>query len=332
MPSETISAQQTLDLVRAGNQSVYAITLNPDNTIKVIRLQPFNLVNQIARGIDFESTYRVPMSDLIASWGGDLTLRALGTHYIKNYSATASTSRPTQRGPEQGSGPPDGAGTRRSTTERAGHPRPLRRAPSASGTYLNSNIVAHRRAGRVDLGQSHRRQQPHCRRGLLRCSSPLPTCTRARRAGAERGLLLQCNLTNKDPAIVAPGPGGLAYRSAARERNAVLTRWVRHVLVGFPHEDVNAGWQAGGAALRATPPRVDQVRFGRSGRCGGWASIVSAFAISAAFAFHLFQRYTDLRGGVGIRRRARTTSSRDTKTWSTIFHKLAASSDRIRSS
>src|SRR3546814_13461717 len=40
---------------------------------------PFNFAVQRAKGIDFESSYRVPVAS------GNLTLRAMATRYIKNY-------------------------------------------------------------------------------------------------------------------------------------------------------------------------------------------------------------------------------------------------------
>lgn len=43
--------------------------------------QPSNILKQKATGYDIEMSYNLPLSDLISSWYGDLSLRALGTYF-----------------------------------------------------------------------------------------------------------------------------------------------------------------------------------------------------------------------------------------------------------
>jgi outer membrane receptor protein involved in Fe transport len=70
-------------------QLVYcaAITRDPvSDLITIVRTVPFNLAAQIANGIDFEASYNRDMADIVAGWDGSFGVRALATHYMKNYS------------------------------------------------------------------------------------------------------------------------------------------------------------------------------------------------------------------------------------------------------
>jgi outer membrane receptor protein involved in Fe transport len=44
--------------------------------------QPENLIGQQAEGMDFEASYRFPLSDLVESWDGNFTIRALATRVM----------------------------------------------------------------------------------------------------------------------------------------------------------------------------------------------------------------------------------------------------------
>ena len=46
---------------------------------------PVNLAEQIARGIDFEASYRRNLETILPALKGNLTLRVLATHYLENY-------------------------------------------------------------------------------------------------------------------------------------------------------------------------------------------------------------------------------------------------------
>ncbi len=48
-----------------------------------VTVSPQNVAQQIVRGIDFESSYRVNMADIVDSWAGNLTVRALMTYVLK---------------------------------------------------------------------------------------------------------------------------------------------------------------------------------------------------------------------------------------------------------
>lgn len=83
----SITAQQILTNCFLGRQSLCeAITREPGPGGRIlVQVVPFNIGNQITRGIDIEGSYRVRMDEFADTWGGELSIRALVTRYLKNY-------------------------------------------------------------------------------------------------------------------------------------------------------------------------------------------------------------------------------------------------------
>ena len=85
-----IQSQPIFDLCYQGlSQFCAFITPDPSKLTAVpasysIVNAPVNLASQKASGIDFEASYRLNLGDLVSSWAGNVDLRYLGTHYIKN--------------------------------------------------------------------------------------------------------------------------------------------------------------------------------------------------------------------------------------------------------
>jgi len=94
-----ISAQNTVDLCAQGNAS-FCQAINGGAGFRhgtsnnTILRQPFNLAQQIARGIDFEAGYTMPLSTISDGWDGNFRIRGLASRYIKNYLNNGLT-RPT---------------------------------------------------------------------------------------------------------------------------------------------------------------------------------------------------------------------------------------------
>jgi len=89
----TASSSSTVDQCFKGDQDLCDnIVRGGDGKIKYIYVRPVNLDLFWARGIDFEASYRVRMSDIAASLGsGSLSIRALGTLNLKNGSESGIT-------------------------------------------------------------------------------------------------------------------------------------------------------------------------------------------------------------------------------------------------
>jgi iron complex outermembrane receptor protein len=86
----TVAAQDIVDFCFEGiQQYCSAITrgTSPGGApiITRIAISPFNLAVKEARGLDFDASYRFALSDLNEGWNGNIALRVLASHYIKNY-------------------------------------------------------------------------------------------------------------------------------------------------------------------------------------------------------------------------------------------------------
>ncbi len=106
----TISAQQIVDQCTVKGRPEFCSLINgglPLGQIPrdAILVQPLNLAEQKVRGIDLDMSYRTALSDLVSGAPGNLTLRALGTHYIKNYTDNTITLPTDTAGQNTGGGP-----------------------------------------------------------------------------------------------------------------------------------------------------------------------------------------------------------------------------------
>ncbi|MFN3727390.1 MAG: TonB-dependent receptor plug domain-containing protein [Allosphingosinicella sp.] len=81
-----LSAQEIINRCSEGRtEFCAAITPDPTNATRILfRSQPFNFVQQIVRGIDFDASYRVPIDRIFPEAPGNFTLRGVATRYIDN--------------------------------------------------------------------------------------------------------------------------------------------------------------------------------------------------------------------------------------------------------
>ncbi|MHB1207948.1 MAG: TonB-dependent receptor domain-containing protein, partial [Rhodospirillaceae bacterium] len=91
----------------AGNTVLCAQVIR-DSTGAITRIlvQPVNLLSQTARGVDFEASYRTPLSAIASDWDGDIALRFLATHYLKNFSSNGVNVPTDSAGQNTIGGPP----------------------------------------------------------------------------------------------------------------------------------------------------------------------------------------------------------------------------------
>jgi outer membrane receptor protein involved in Fe transport len=76
----SVDAQTEIDQCAAGNTAFCSrVARDAAGTITAVTTSPINFATQIAKGIDFETSYRRPLLT------GNLNLRLLATHYLKNY-------------------------------------------------------------------------------------------------------------------------------------------------------------------------------------------------------------------------------------------------------
>ncbi len=99
-----IEAQDIIDRCYQGNQVFcQALEFLPGSTtiLDVVTRSPFNFVTQLARGVDIEASYRMPLGR------GDLMARVLGTRYLKNETDDGVNPSRDTAGQNTAGGPPD---------------------------------------------------------------------------------------------------------------------------------------------------------------------------------------------------------------------------------
>lgn len=208
----TIGAQAIVDRCFTGNQTFCAaITRDPAaGIITQIRTSPFNLITQIARGLDIEAGYRLPMP----VWGGDLAVRAMATHYIKNYSANGINVPTDTAGQNINNGPPDWLGRVTLTYSNDPVTFTLIGRGVSSGVYDNSFIEC-----TTDCPTStadNRTINDNHIDGAFYLDASIAYAVGATSIFSDVEMFLAVtNLADTDPAVVAPGPSGVAYATQA---------------------------------------------------------------------------------------------------------------------
>jgi iron complex outermembrane receptor protein len=78
----TPSGQAIINGCSAGITSLCANIVRTGGQISTVFVAPQNIVSQLARGIDIEASYRLPLDTLLRSWSGDLSFRAFATYVL----------------------------------------------------------------------------------------------------------------------------------------------------------------------------------------------------------------------------------------------------------
>jgi outer membrane receptor protein involved in Fe transport len=238
----SISAQNTADLCFVNGLQPYCnnIAYNNGTTatpiynaaaggLKTILLVPFNFSKQKSEGIDFDVTYQVPLDEMdwFGKIPGELTVHALATHYMRNYTNDGVNAPSDLAGVNAGSGTPSWVYRLSATYHTDPWTFYLMGRGISAGKYSNEYIV---------------------------CTTGCPTSTLANRTanfnhidgnfyldtnisydfdayGADSQLFLSVkNVFNTDPALVASGPDGNnvpAYPNANRNLYDYLGRVYR---------------------------------------------------------------------------------------------------------
>ena len=104
----TVAAQSVIDRCFAG-ETVFCSSLarKADGTLQHILIQPVNYVVETNRGIDFEASYGIALSDIVDGWRGDFDLRGMATHYLEASIDTGDRPAPVDNVGSNGSGPPN---------------------------------------------------------------------------------------------------------------------------------------------------------------------------------------------------------------------------------
>lgn len=82
----TLTNQQQIDQCFTGNTQACAGLIRNDAgaLVQVVRI-PVNIAAQVARGIDFELGYTLPLDSIFSDWNGAVSIRGLATRYLDAY-------------------------------------------------------------------------------------------------------------------------------------------------------------------------------------------------------------------------------------------------------
>jgi outer membrane receptor protein involved in Fe transport len=169
-------------------------------------------VTQKTRGLDIEATYRVPSRNLIYAGEGDIAVRVLATHFIKQYARSSATNIPTESvGENSGFGPPDWRWMGSISYEMPRYSATLSARGISSGKYSNqfiecSDSCPAATVDRPTINDNHMA-------GAVYFDAALTyefDWSRGSESHLEAFFNVR-NIANKDPAIRAPGPGGSPF-------------------------------------------------------------------------------------------------------------------------
>lgn len=210
----TITAQQILNQCYVAQQQQYcaSVTPNPNGAgFTQITIQPFNLQTLSARGLDFEANYNVSMQDIVAGWGGDLTIRGLATNYIKNFTDTGILGVPATNtvGTNSNSGPPHWRYSITGIYSNDPYTISLTARGASSGKINNTYIQC--TAGCPVATVNNETINDNHLPGAFYLDTNLSYEFMNSQAGVGSVYLNIRNLLNADPAIVPSGPSGFAY-------------------------------------------------------------------------------------------------------------------------
>lgn len=205
---DTVAAQDIVDRCFEGAQSFCdAITrgISPGGAsiITQIRISPFNFVELVARGVDMEASYRLPAGP------GDLTFRALATHYLKRYENDGESEPTDTVGSNSGNGPPDWVYRASISYDIEPVRLTLTGRGVSSGVYDTSFIEC--TSGCPTSTVTNRTINNNQIDGAFYLDANVAYRFQTGGDSEIEAFFNVRNLTNKDPAIVAAGPAGSSY-------------------------------------------------------------------------------------------------------------------------
>jgi iron complex outermembrane receptor protein len=208
----TVSAQDIADRCFMGNQRfcdaiVRGLNENRVEVITQLNNQPFNFEKLTARGLDVEASYRLSLDKLVSSWRGDLALRFMGTRYLEKTPDNGIDPAIDRAGENSDGGTPDFLYRIQAAYSLDRFSLTLTGRGISSGVYDKSFIVCS-----TDCPEStahNRTVNMNSLAGAFYLDANLSYKFGA--SGNQVFFVSVTNLMNRDPVIVAQGPGGGAH-------------------------------------------------------------------------------------------------------------------------
>lgn len=95
----TLSAQQIIDQCFEGVTILCPLLVRDGNGVLTrVNIQPANVLSQSTKGLDIEASYNFPLSSIVDSWDGDVSLRALGNRVFSIKTVNNAANPPVAEG------------------------------------------------------------------------------------------------------------------------------------------------------------------------------------------------------------------------------------------
>jgi outer membrane receptor protein involved in Fe transport len=94
----TLSAQQIIDQCFEGVSVLCPLLIREGGVLTRVNIQPANVLSQSTKGLDIEASYNFPLSSIVDSWEGDLSLRALGNRVFSIKTINNAANPPVAEG------------------------------------------------------------------------------------------------------------------------------------------------------------------------------------------------------------------------------------------
>jgi outer membrane receptor protein involved in Fe transport len=211
----TTDAQNIVDFCYQGFAAFCGAITRTNGVITAILTEPFNLATQSANGIDFEASYVQSLRQIVPAWDGNLSFRFIATTYIHNISNNGTTVPIDLVGNNAAGGVPN-----------------WRWSASVAYAFDPVNVTL---TGRGVSSGNYGNNYILCTSGCPPSTGTNPTTNydyipgavyvdasvsyklmhKSDRSPADLEVFFNVkNLFNKDPALVASGPGGFGFDHA----------------------------------------------------------------------------------------------------------------------
>jgi iron complex outermembrane receptor protein len=214
----TVTRQSVVDLCAQGNQQFCQLInngqpLRQDNSgaRNTIRITPINLAQQLVKGMDIEAGYRLPLTE-VGLDGGNVSLRLLATHFMKNYRNDTFTV-PTDTAGENytGTGSPDWRWSAILGYDNVAFNTQLTARGVSAGVYSNAMIECTTGCPTATIANPTINENDLAGAIYLDWAATYKMLLGANQDTQVELFLNVRNLANKDPVIAVGGPGGVPY-------------------------------------------------------------------------------------------------------------------------
>lgn len=223
----TVGRQLTVDLCQQGNQ-LFCQAINNGQPLRpttgsdrnTIRIQPFNLAQQLVRGVDIEAGYRLPVATLGIDNDGTVILRALATRFLENY-RNDTVSVPTDTAGENygTNGSPDWRWSAMLGYDNDTFGLSLTARGVSAGVYSNAMIECQTNCPAATIANPTINENDLAGAVYLDLAATYEWLTGENDDTVVEFFLNVKNIANKDPVIAVGGPTGLPFDTVSTNTN-----------------------------------------------------------------------------------------------------------------